>query len=77
MKYVIQYTYDWIQQGCDCCVDWDSEMSVFEEHRVHEGVYTYHSNIPTMYDEQDLRQYVNETCPEFNNFELHPNSYFA
>lgn len=77
MKYVIMYTYDWVHLGCDCCTDWESEIHVYEEHRVAEGVYTHYSSIPTMYDEDDLREYINTECPEFNNFDLHPDSYFA
>lgn len=77
MKYIIKYTYDWVQLGCDCCTDWDSEIHVYEEHRVNDGVYTHYASTPTIYDEDDLREYINTACPEFNNFDLHPDSYFA
>lgn len=78
MKYVIQYTFHWVQLGCDCCTDWESEIHVYEEHRVDDGVYTsYMGDLTIMYDEDDLRKYINDNCPEFNNFELHPYSYFA
>lgn len=78
MKYVIQYTFDWVQLGCDCCTDWETEIHVFEEHRVAEGVYThYASNIDSLYDEEELRAWVNDEIPEFNNFELHEDTRFA
>lgn len=82
MKYVIKYTYDWFHLGCDCCTDWDSEMHVYELHTDDDGITTYTThhtslNILSMYDENDLREYIELMHPEFSNYTLHPDSYFA
>lgn len=77
MKYVIKYTYDRIETGCECCTDYDSEIHVYEEHRVAEGVYTHQSETYSICDETELREYIGIMHPEYNNFELHPYSYFV
>lgn len=78
MKYIILYEHDWWEEGCGCCTDSSAEIHIYEEDRVEDGVYTSH--IPYAHyiqDEQELRAYINTVCPEFNNFDVHPDTYYA
>lgn len=77
MKYVIQYQYDTYYIGCDCCSESTSEIHIYEEHRVNDGVYTsYIEHADLIEDEDELREYINKTCPEFNNFDVHPDTHY-
>lgn len=75
MKYIIQYEYDSYYTGCGCCSESSSEIHIYEEHRVRDGVYTsYIGHTDLIEDEEELREYINNTCPEFNNFDVHPDT---
>lgn len=78
MKYVILYQYEWWDLGCGCCSDSGAEIHIYESHRVEEGVYTSHiAYAGYIEDEVELRQYINDVCPEFNNFDVHPDTQYA
>lgn len=75
MKYIIQYTYDCYDLGCGCCTESTSEIHIYEEHHVDVGIYTSHiEHADLIEDDNELREYINNTCPEFNNFDVHPDT---
>lgn len=50
----------------------------YEEDKVESGMYTSHIDYADyIQDEQELREYINTVCPEFNNFIVHPDTYYA
>ena len=71
MQYTIKYEYEWWEEGCGCCTDSSSEVHIYEEHRVEEGVYTSHFGVPIMEDEDELRAYFADNHPEYNGFVVH------
>lgn len=75
MKYIIQYEYDSYDLGCGCCSASSSEIHIYEEHRVNDCVYTSYIQYTSLIeDEEELREYINNACPEFNNFDVHPDT---
>lgn len=69
--YVIKYEYYWYEEGCGCCTNSESTVEIY-----HNRLDAYKSsfNVPMMYDEDDLREYINDYHPEYNGFMVHPDT---
>jgi len=69
-EYVIQYEYWSWSLGCDCCHDYSSEVHIYETSR-EDGAYMSSFSIGLMENEEELREYINEYHPEYNDFVVH------
>lgn len=68
MKYVLKYRYDTWSMGCDCCHDSSSEINVYDS----EGNWVDEiSYAPCIEDEDELRNYIRESYPQWSDFEVH------
>ena len=80
-RYTITYDYDFYQLGCECCSDWESEVTIYDTLRDdnQDQLRTYEScfSVPMMYSEKQLREYINSNYPEWNDFEIDPDTRYA
>lgn len=70
-EYVMMYEYQMIDLGCGCCHDYESRLTVYESSRADEGVYTSSFEVGLMENEEELREYIAEHHPEYNDFVVH------
>lgn len=80
-RYTISYDYDWYSLSCECCLDWTSEVHIYDnlrpDNKNHCVTYESCFSVPTMYDEKDLRTYIESEYPEWADFIAHPNNTYA
>lgn len=71
-KYTIKYTYDNYVEGCGCCSYSEQELTVYdnEGNILIDGINA--GMCPE--NESELRVYIDETYPEYNDFVVHEDS---
>jgi len=71
-QYVIKYTYDSYVEGCECCSYSAQELTVFDSL----GNVLIETDIVGGWaeNESELRVYIDETYPEYNDFVVHEDS---
>lgn len=70
VEYVIKYEYEWFEEGCGCCSSSTSEVHVYETNRT-DGTYMSNFYVPLMEDESELREWIADNYPEYNDFVVH------
>lgn len=68
-KYTIKYTYDNYVESCECCSYSEQELTVYDK----EGNVLIDGINAGMWpeNESELRVYIDETYPEYNDFVVH------
>lgn len=66
--YVIKYEYYWYEEGCGCCTGSESTVEIFDNRL---DAYMSGFGVPIMQDEDELREYIHEYYPEYDNFTVH------
>lgn len=68
--FVIKYTYHYIpESGCPCCSE--SERTIFiYDNNGYLFFYDYGVDLWAENEEQ-LREFINDQCPQYNNFTVH------
>lgn len=69
-EYIIKYEYYWWSESCGCCSYSDSEVHIYETSR-EDGAYMSCFTVPVMMSEGELRDYINQYHPEYNDFVVH------
>ena len=70
--YVIKYEYYTFEAcGDGCCHDSESAIEIYEEDRTS---YLSSFNVPVMEDEYDLQKFIDNNCPEYSDFRIHPDT---
>lgn len=72
-EYVIKYEYNSWVDGCGCCSWSDSEVHIYRASR-EDGAYMSNFTVPLMMSEGELRDFINEYWPEYNDFAAHEDS---
>lgn len=65
--YIIKYEYNSWLEGCGCCSDSSSEMTVYAG----DGWYITDFDVTWMENEQELREFIAEYHPQYINFTVH------
>jgi hypothetical protein len=66
--YVIKYEYYWYEEGCGCCSNSESTVEIYHNRL---DAYMSSFSVPIMEDEDELRKYINDYHPEYNDFVVH------
>lgn len=79
MKYVITYEYNYYPAcGSGCCHDSRGDIHIYEYHQWERGIYTSClEDVGYISNEQELREYIDKNCPEFNDFIVDPDTDYA
>lgn len=67
-EYVIKYEYNWWEEGCGCCTNSESTVEIYQGRL---DAYMSQFNVPPLENEQELREYIQEYHPEYNDFTVH------
>jgi hypothetical protein len=69
MKYVIKYEYDNYEEPCECCSYSEQTLTVYDANN---AVILENNNVGVWAgNEHELREYVGDKYPEYNNFSVH------
>lgn len=72
-EYVIKYEYNWWEEGCGCCTYSESTVEIYQGRL---DAYMSQFNVPIMENEQELREYIQEYHPEYNDFTVHEETFW-
>lgn len=67
-EYVIKYEYYWWNEGCECCTNSTSEVEIYQGRT---DAYMSSFSTPLMEDEAELREWIADNYPEYNDFVVH------
>lgn len=70
MSYIIKYEYNSWTEGCGCCSDSSSELTIYETSR-EDGAYMSSFSMDLIGNEQELREWIKDWYPEYSDFIVH------